>query len=42
MSAASDHHQVDRKFSFVVCAPAVNLIEVIAEDEAIPVGIVTP
>jgi hypothetical protein len=42
MSAASNHHQVGRKFVLVVTAPAVNLIEVVAKDEAVPVGIITP
>ncbi len=42
MSAASSHHQVDRKFMLVVPAPAVNLIEVVAKDEAVPVGVITP
>ena len=42
MSAASDHHEIDREFILVLCAPTVNLIEVVAKDVAIPVSVVTP
>jgi len=42
MSSASDHHEVDREFILVLCGPAINLIEVVAKDEAIPVSVVTP
>jgi len=42
MSAASDHHEIDREFILVLCAPAINLIEVVAKNEAIPVSVVTP
>jgi hypothetical protein len=42
MSAASDHHEIGREFILVACAPAVNLIEIVAEDVAIPVSVVTP
>jgi hypothetical protein len=42
MSAASNHHQVDREFIFVFFTPVVNLIEIVAKDEAIPVCVVTP
>jgi hypothetical protein len=41
MSAASSHHQVNRKLIPMVWTPAVNLIEVVTKDEAIPVGIIT-
>jgi hypothetical protein len=42
MSAASDHHEIDRKFILVLPAPAVNLIKVVAKGEAFSVGVVTP
>jgi hypothetical protein len=42
MSAASDHHEVDWEFILVVCAPAVNLIQIVAKGEAFSVGVVTP
>jgi hypothetical protein len=42
MPAASDHHEIDRKFILVLWAPVVNLIEVVAKDEAIPVSVITP
>jgi hypothetical protein len=42
MSAASDHHEIDREFILVVWTPAVNLIEIVAKDVAIPVSVVTP
>jgi hypothetical protein len=37
MSAASDHHEIDREFRLVACAPAIDLIEIVAKDVAIPV-----
>jgi hypothetical protein len=42
MSAASDHHEIDREFRFVACAPAIDLIEIVAKDVAVSVGVVTP
>ncbi len=42
MPAASDHHEVDREFILVLCAPTVNLIEVVAKNIAVPVSVVTP
>jgi hypothetical protein len=42
MSAASDHHEIDREFILVLCAPIVNLIEVVAKNEAVSVSVVTP
>jgi hypothetical protein len=42
MSAASDHHEIDWEFRLVACAPAVDLIEIVAKDVAVSVGVVTP
>ncbi len=42
MSGTSNHHEIDREFSFIVKVEAVDLIQVAAEDIAIPVGIITP
>jgi hypothetical protein len=42
MSAASDHHEIEGKFRVAACAPAVNLIEIVAKDVAVSVGVVTP
>jgi hypothetical protein len=37
MSSASDHHEIDRDFRFVACAPAIDLIEIVAKDVAVSV-----
>ena len=37
MSAAGDHREIDREFRLAACAPAVNLIQVVAKDVAVSV-----
>jgi hypothetical protein len=42
MSGTSNHHEIDWEFGFIAKTEAVELIQVIAKDVAIPVGIVAP
>jgi hypothetical protein len=42
MSGTSGHGEIDWEFGFIVKTPAINLIEIVTKDEAIPVMVITP
>jgi hypothetical protein len=42
VSGASDHHEIYWEFGFIVKAEAVELIQIVAEDIAISVRVISP